>query len=202
MYAIVIRNNVTGEMRRIPQDHEWEEHTAFWWTEGNMGCDCNRHLVWVRSEPGPRPADDPHLNTVEAACGDTHYTVVRAEFDDGTNVILDDPKPGRYHFDLIAHLGRQFTFNLKTFGPLNRTVGIVEHIRKELDEILADPSDISEWIDVIILAMDGCRVNGYQPEQVARALMEKQLKNEARTWPDWRTAGTDKAIEHDRSKDS
>ena len=29
----------------------------------------------------------------------------------------------------------------------------------------------------------------------------KQVKNEARTWPDWRTADPNKAIEHDRSKD-
>lgn len=21
----------------------------FWWTEGNMGCECNRHLEWFRA---------------------------------------------------------------------------------------------------------------------------------------------------------
>ena len=46
---------------------------------------------------------------------------------------------------------------------------------------------------------------GYDTDQAAlkavHAIMAKQARNEARVWPDWRTADPDKAIEHDRSKE-
>jgi hypothetical protein len=102
-------------------------------------------------------------------------------------------------FDLIAHLHRQRAFSEKTFGPGARPFGVIDHIRKELKEIEANPTDIEEWIDVIILACDGAWRAGFEPEQIAEALAAKQTKNEGRTWPDWRTIPEDKAIEHDRS---
>ena len=104
-------------------------------------------------------------------------------------------------FDLIAHLKRQREFSLKTFGPGPRTKGVVDHIRKELVEIEANPGDISEWVDVILLALDGAWRAGWQPEDIAIAISAKQTKNENRKWPDWRTQSTDKAIEHDRSEE-
>ncbi|AZO81302.1 hypothetical protein BLM15_09055 [Bosea sp. Tri-49] len=102
-------------------------------------------------------------------------------------------------FDLIAHLVRQRAFSLKTFGPGPRTKGVLDHIRKELAEIESDPSDISEWVDVILLALDGAWRAGWEPEAIAEAIEAKQTKNEVRNWPDWRTADPDKAIEHVRS---
>lgn len=104
-------------------------------------------------------------------------------------------------FDLAAHLERQRAFSRKTFGPGNRTAGVIDHIRKELREIEADPTDIEEWIDVIILALDGAWRAGYEPAQIVEAIVAKQAKNEKRRWPDWRAADPDKAIEHDRSAD-
>jgi ribA/ribD-fused uncharacterized protein len=76
---------------------------------------------------------------------------------------------------------------------------VIDHIRKELREIEADPTDVSEWIDVVILAFDGAWRHGATPDQIIAALVAKQAKNEARTWPDWRTLPQDRAIEHDRS---
>jgi len=99
-------------------------------------------------------------------------------------------------FDLIAHLRRQCEFSLHTFGPGERTDGLIDHIIKELDEIESDPTDLSEWIDVVILALDGAWRIGATPEQIVAALVAKQTKNEAREWPDWRTAAPGKAIEH------
>lgn len=101
--------------------------------------------------------------------------------------------------DLVAHLQRQRDFSARTFGPGNRTAGVIDHIRKELREIEESPLDLSEWIDVVILAFDGAWRAGYTPEEIAAALVAKQAKNEARTWPDWRTMPSDKAIEHDRN---
>jgi Protein of unknown function (DUF550) len=103
--------------------------------------------------------------------------------------------------DLIAHLKRQKEFSLKTFGPGLRTAGVCDHIRKELAEIEADPDDLSEWVDVILLALDGAWRTRCTPEQIASAIEEKQIKNENRIWPDWRTADPNKAIEHVRALD-
>jgi hypothetical protein len=105
-------------------------------------------------------------------------------------------------FDLVAHLRRQRDFSERTFGPGARTAGILDHIRKELNEIEATPADISEWIDVVLLALDGAWRAGHTPEQIAHALHAKQAKNETRTWPDWRTAEPGKAIEHVRSAEA
>ena len=101
-------------------------------------------------------------------------------------------------FDLIPHLYRQRAWSEQTFGPGDRSHGVVDHIRKELDEIIASPGDLSEWIDVVILALDGAWRSGFTPEQIVDALVAKQTKNEGRTWPDWRTADPGKAIEHVR----
>jgi hypothetical protein len=105
-------------------------------------------------------------------------------------------------FDMLAHLRRQREWSERTFGPGPRTAGVIDHIRKELREIEADPTDLSEWIDVVILALDGAWRAGGSPEQIIAALVAKQTRNEGRTWPDWRTMPTDKAIEHDRSGES
>lgn len=107
--------------------------------------------------------------------------------------------PTRESFDLVAHLYRQRDFSTRTFGPGSRAAGIVEHIVKELHEVLATPHDLVEWIDVVILAFDGAWRAGYTPEQIVAALVAKQTKNEGRKWPDWRTAGPG-AIEHIRQE--
>jgi hypothetical protein len=103
--------------------------------------------------------------------------------------------------DLIFahHIARQFSWATETFGPGVRTVGIVDHIRKELGEIEAvDGNDLMEWVDVIILAIDGAARAGFSPQDISDALDAKQTINENRKWPDWRTVDPDKAIEHIR----
>ncbi len=101
-------------------------------------------------------------------------------------------------FDLVAHLYRQRAFSREVFGPGERTTGVLDHIRKELMEIEAAPDDLTEWADVVLLALDGAWRAGHEPEAIARAIAEKQRRNEKRTWPDWRTAKEGKAIEHVR----
>lgn len=96
------------------------------------------------------------------------------------------------------HLERQREFSNKTFGPGKRTFGVLEHIRKELLEIEADPTDVYEWVDVIILAFDGAWRAGWEPQEIIDAIVGKQARNEARTWPDWTTFSDSEAIEHVR----
>lgn len=118
--------------------------------------------------------------------------------------------------DLKQHLIRQMAFSHATFGPGTRTKGVVDHISKELTEVLESGGSIDEWVDVVILALDGLtraacygKPGGegddvrWEPEEAAefviRRIKAKQSRNEARTWPDWRTMSADKAIEHDRT---
>lgn len=102
-------------------------------------------------------------------------------------------------FDLLHYLKRQIAFSERTFGPGHRTAGILDHIRKELVEIEGAPLDLEEWIDVVMLALDGAWRTGASPDQIVMQLVIKLEKNKARTWPDWRTVPEGKAIEHDRA---
>jgi hypothetical protein len=104
--------------------------------------------------------------------------------------------------DFIEHLRRQAEWSAKTFGPGARIEGVTDHIAKELKEVRDSGGDLAEWVDVIILGLDGAWRSGATPQEIADAIAAKQAKNEARTWPDWRTADPTKAIEHDRSADS
>lgn len=97
-----------------------------------------------------------------------------------------------------AHIARQAEFSGRTFGPGTRTAGVLDHIAKELDEIRKAPMDLSEWADVIILALDGAWRTGAAPQDIIDAIVAKQEKNESRAWPDWRGQDPDKAIEHHR----
>lgn len=101
-----------------------------------------------------------------------------------------------------AHLARQRAYSELTFGPGMRTAGTIDHIRKELLEIAADPTDLGEWVDVVILGLDGAWRSGWWPQQIIDAIIARQTRNEARSWPDWRTADPLKAIEHDRTGES
>lgn len=107
-------------------------------------------------------------------------------------------------FDLIKWIERQREFSSRTFGPGDRTKGIIDHVRKELVEIEQSQSheeQLGEWVDVVILSLDQMWRLGYSGEEIASAIHLKQLKNIQRRWPDWRTFSKDEAIEHDRTAD-
>ena len=98
-----------------------------------------------------------------------------------------------------AYLERQIEFSTRAFGPGLRTDGVLDHIAKESDEVRADPTDLHEWVDLIMLSIDGAWRTGASPQEIIDAVHAKLAKNEARQWPDWRTAEPGKAIEHIRS---
>ncbi|TKT45364.1 dATP/dGTP pyrophosphohydrolase domain-containing protein [Rhizobium sp. LC145] len=112
------------------------------------------------------------------------------------------PPEAHVRGELVEYFERQIDWSRETFGPALRTNGVIDHIRKELKEIEQDPHDLSEWVDVVILAMDGFWRHGGKAFDLLPALLAKQRKNMSRTWPDWRGMSEDSAIEHDRSKDA
>lgn len=95
-------------------------------------------------------------------------------------------------------IDRQRAWSDETFGPGLRTGGVTAHIASELDEIRKAPTDLFEWVDVLILAIDGATRAGHTGIDLIAAYHAKVAKNRARTWPDWRQFTEDQAIEHNR----
>jgi len=110
-------------------------------------------------------------------CGEA--LIARAEIDARDSAV--PPLPPRID---QAWLDARFGWSLATFGTGQRTAGIVEHIRHELEEILAaGGADVMEWVDVLLLAFDGAARAGFSSVTVLAALQEKHRINVARRWP-------------------
>lgn len=89
MYRAAIRNNETDEIRLCPINLEWND-SVFWWTQGNMGCDCNRSRDWYRAggmtcEVFEQLGDDNPL----FKCGVNRFDVLYVELEDGTRIPID-----------------------------------------------------------------------------------------------------------------
>ena len=100
---------------------------------------------------------------------------------------------------MTNYINNQQQWSLETFGPGARTKGLTKHIKKELQEIEQDPTSVEEWVDVIILALDGAWRAGHESEEIVAALQEKQMINFIRTWPTPKSE--DEPTEHLRKGD-
>lgn len=102
--------------------------------------------------------------------------------------------------DFKDYLAKHRRWSQVTFGPGHRTAGLVKHIKKECLEIEADPLDLEEWIDIVILGLDGAWRTGASDADIISALEAKQQKNLSRRWPSG--VPQDKPAEHLRSEES
>ena len=75
------------------------------------------------------------------------------------------------------YIDNQIEWSKKTFGNGRRTIGILKHIMSELNEVADNPDDLEEWIDVIILAIDGAWRHGYTAKNIIECLEKKQAIN-------------------------
>ena len=102
--------------------------------------------------------------------------------------------------NFVEHVQDHRDWSFETFGPpeFRGVEGVIDHLRKEIEEVADDPKDLEEWIDIITLGIDGAWRSGHEPEDIAECLAMKLKKNKQRTWPDWRTQPKGKAIEHVR----
>lgn len=81
---VEIEKTSTGEVRTIASGLDWYDHSEFFWTDGNFGCDCNRSLVFqCGAEEGD--ADEP-----EADCGVGEFRVVSIKAQDG-KLLFSEP---------------------------------------------------------------------------------------------------------------
>lgn len=97
-----------------------------------------------------------------------------------------------------SDINKQRDWSRETFGPGARTKGVIAHIREELDEVLENPGDISEWCDLLILVLDGATRAGHTSAEIIMGYHEKISINMARSWPDWRMFSEDEPINHNR----
>ena len=95
---------------------------------------------------------------------------------------------------ILEFIETQKEWSLDTFGPGRRTEGVCKHIEKELQEVRDDPTNVDEWVDVVILALDGAWRAGHSPEAIVQALKSKQRRNLARAWPP--ISPEDEPVEH------
>ena len=84
MTHILLRNNRTGETRWYDDEMDWSDGSMYLWTEGNYGCDCNRHLFFERAAGiGDDEGED-------VGCSEVLYTAVEAVLPTGEVIPLDD----------------------------------------------------------------------------------------------------------------
>ena len=84
MYKVLIRNNETKEERWSEQNLEWEDHHLYWWTDGNMGCDCNRQAEFERAG-----GIEPDLDKCECTTDKPRFSVIKAVLEDGSTIEID-----------------------------------------------------------------------------------------------------------------
>lgn len=101
-------------------------------------------------------------------------------------------------FDLESFIKEQIEFSNKTFGPGTRLEGVLKHIDKEAVEVWESKGALDEWVDIIILAIDGAWRSGATPPEIVKALQAKLERNKSRNWPDWRSQPINSPIEHIR----
>lgn len=89
-------------------------------------------------------------------------------------------------FDLIRDHG---DWSQKTFGKdseliegFRGTIGAADHLEKEAREIQANPGDIAEHADALLLLLDIVRRAGYSIFDLLKAAEDKMVVNKARKW--------------------
>lgn len=92
---------------------------------------------------------------------------------------------------------KQRVWSDETFGTGYRTSGVLNHIRKECDEIEADPQNVEEWGDLFALVCDGARRAGFDSDDIINQALRKLEINKTRKWGEPDEHGT---VEHIRDE--
>lgn len=79
-------------------------------------------------------------------------------------------------------LDKRYGWSLGTFGRGCQTKRLIAHIQCELKEIETAPVDLMEWVDLILLALDGAARAGHSSKAVINGIHEKHEINLKREW--------------------
>ena len=111
--------------------------------------------------------------------------------------LMEPPSTPSAAFDLARFFDEKAEWSRGEFGE--EYEGVLDHMAKEFKEVTEKPFDLEEWVDIVLLAMDGaCRHAGATGSEFVVALVAKQQKNRARRWLKSREDGV---MEHDRSEE-
>lgn len=101
----------------------------------------------------------------------------------------------------------QGDWSQRTFGPDpvrgeggRGPVGPLKHLAKEVQEALADPTDLEEYADLVFLVFDATRRAGFNYDELLHTCWYKLAKNRRRKWatPPAGSGVSDEPVEHVR----
>lgn len=98
--------------------------------------------------------------------------------------------------DLNLFQKTQGKWAAETFGD-QTSVEKLRHLHKEVDEIIDDPQDVTEYADALSLLLDAARLQGITAENIVVAAWLKLQVNQQRTWtrnPDGTFSGSKSTI--------
>lgn len=78
-YTVYLRSKETGEERGVEMEGPWDDVAQYLWTDGNLGCDCNRQLQFDQAAGKRTPLGDTH-------CSDGRFLIVKVVLADGTEL--------------------------------------------------------------------------------------------------------------------
>ena len=70
----------------------------------------------------------------------------------------------------------------KTFGNIDNPTGCLNHLKKEVDELIDSPRDEMEYADCMMLIIDAYRKIGGTADELVQACFEKYDICLTRTW--------------------
>lgn len=128
------------------------------------------------------------------------------EFQDPANwqVTKEDMEAGLRAAQALAQPERMLLFwnshsewSNQVFGSITERgpMGLLKHLRKEVEEVIDNPGDLMEYADCMTLVMDATRRAGFTFDQLVEAMFAKLEINRAREWP---KAGPNEPVEHVR----
>lgn len=112
------------------------------------------------------------------------------------------------------YIQRHIQWSVETFGEGEHLEGLLKHIEKECNEVRnevdnasanfiseeeANKNILNELADIVILTVDAMWRQGFTPEQIAYALLEKQKINMRRKWT--KITDPSQPTEHIREKE-
>lgn len=86
--------------------------------------------------------------------------------------------------DFLNFLTEKKRWSYQTFGEGYKLEKICKHIESELVEIRETPNDLYEWVDLILLALDGALRVAKSPMAVLSTIYKKHQINVDREWVD------------------
>lgn len=69
----------------------------------------------------------------------------------------------------------------KTF-PSATTQSALHHLKEEIKEVEADPTDVMEYADMLMLVMEAARLSGFSADDILKAFAQKHEINKSRIW--------------------